>query len=209
LTNSPASQAAFSFHPTGKFLAYTEQHPNTGFDVMILPLDGDEARGWKAGPPTVFLATPGTELIPKFSPDGRWIAYQSNDSGHFEVFVRPFPGPGGKWQISTGEGTIPMWSVTRPELLYVRGDKIMAASYTATGDAFQADKPHEWAPTSVRPFAGANPFAGGNYQTIDLHPDGKRLAVMKRPEGAEQKRDKAVFVFNFFDELRRVAPIAK
>ena len=203
LTNSPSSQAPFSFHPSGKFLAYTEQRPNTGSDLMMLPLDGDEARGWTAGPPTVFLSTPAIEFLPMFSPDGRWIAYQSNDSGHNEVFVRPFPGPGGKWQISTGQGVIPMWSPTRPELLYAHGDKLMAASYTVAGDAFQADKPHEWAPTSVRPLTIAN------YLTVDVHPDGKRMAVMKRPDGAEQKRDKLVFVFNFFDELRRVAPISK
>jgi Tol biopolymer transport system component len=203
LTDSPSSQAPFSFHPSGKFLAYAEARPRTGQDLMILPLDGDETRGWKTGPPTVFLSTPAAEFYPIFSPDGRWIAYQSNESGRTEVFVRPFPGPGGKWQISTLGGTTPMWSQTRPELLYEQAGKVMAASYTVTADAFHADKPHEWAPTPVQP------FITGSYPTVDLHPDGKRLAMLKRPELAEAKRDKVVFVFNFFDELRRVAPAGK
>ena len=202
LTNSAGAQWPFSFHPSGKFLLYAEQFAKTGYDLMLLPIDGDEAHGWKAGTPVVFLSTPATEFSAMFSPDGRWIAYQSNESGGFEVFVRPFPGPGGKWQVSTGNGQIPMWSPTRPELLYVHGDKIMAASYTVAGDAFRADKPHEWGPASIRPF-------NGSFPTVDLHPDGRRLVVMKRPDVAEQKRDKVVFVFNFFDELRRVAPIRK
>ena len=202
LTNSPMTQAPFSFHPSGKFLAYAEQRSNSSQDLMILPIEGDETRGWKAGTPAVFLSTPAAEFVPMFSPDGRWIAYQSNESGRSEVFVRPFPGPGGKWQISTGDGAIPMWSPTRPELLYVHGDKIMAASYTVAGDAFRAGKPNEWTATSVR-------AVNGGYPVVDLHPDGRRLAVLKRPDLVEQKRDKVVFVFNFFDELRRVAPIGK
>ena len=70
-----------------------------------------------------------------FSPDGRWIAYQSYESGRNEVFVRPFPGPGGKWQISTTGGSQPAWSQKRHELFYVAvGNRIMVASYTVEGD---------------------------------------------------------------------------
>ena len=202
LTNSPSSQVPSSIHPSGRFLAYTELRPGTNNDLMILPLDGEEAAGWKTGPPSVFLSTPAVESRPVFSPDGRWIAYQSNDSGHYEVFVRPFPGPGGKWQVSSGEGEIPMWSRSRPEILYAQGNRIMAAGYTATADAFQPGKTREWAPTRVA-------TALGGQLMVDLHPDGSRLAVMKFSDGVQEKRDKVAFVFNFFDELRRVAPISK
>lgn len=63
--------------------------------------------GWKAGEPQAFMNSPYNELHAAFSPDGRWLAYQSDESGNFEVYVRPFPGPGGKWQIFRGRGLIP------------------------------------------------------------------------------------------------------
>src|SRR5262249_40092203 len=81
LTQSTNSQLAGSWHPSGKFLAFYEQNPQTGQDIMILPMEGDEASGWKPGKPTVFLNTPFAEFEPMFSPDGKWIAYHSNDSG--------------------------------------------------------------------------------------------------------------------------------
>ena len=73
---------------------------------------GDAAHGWTPGKPAAFLATPAVELYAMFSPDGRWIAYASNDTGAFDVHVRPFPGPGGPWRISTGGGSFPRWSST-------------------------------------------------------------------------------------------------
>ena len=85
-------------------------NPPTNFDIWILPMDGDEASGWKPGKPTVFLASPFIESEAAFSHDGRWLAYESNESGRFEVYVRPFPGPGGKWQVSTDGGEYPTWS---------------------------------------------------------------------------------------------------
>src|SRR5207249_3264593 len=82
---------------------------------------------------------------PTFSPDGRWIAYRSDESGRDETYVRPFPGPGGKWQISTGGGTNPTWSRTRHELFYGTPDqRIMVAPYTVEGDSFRAEKPRLW-----------------------------------------------------------------
>ena len=67
---------------------------------------GRRSRGWKLGKPTVFLNGPAEEREPMFSPDGRWLAYSSNESGRYEVYVRPFPGPGGRWQISTDGGAV-------------------------------------------------------------------------------------------------------
>src|SRR4029453_8678885 len=110
---------------SGKFLAFGEISPQTSGDLMILPMSGDEASGWKAGTPMVFLNGPFAEDQPMFSPDGRWLAYASTESGQYEVYVRPFPGPGGKWQISTNGGVYPTWSRTRHELLYRNGQQIM------------------------------------------------------------------------------------
>ena len=136
-----------------------------------------------------------------FSPDGRWIAYFSNDAGGgFDVYVRPFPGPGGKWRVSTEGGSYPQWSAASHELLFLNANvRVMFAPYTVVGDSFRADKPQVWTPTTVR---GARP---GN-KAYDLHPDGKRLAALAAQDQSEGVRDKVVFVSNFFDYLRKIAP---
>jgi serine/threonine-protein kinase len=136
-------------------------------------------------------------LEPMFSPDGRWIAYQSDESGRNEIFVRPFPGPGGKWQVSTDGGVWPTWSRTRHELFYRSGDgHVMASSYGTEGDSFKAEKPRIWSERTIR--------STSRQRGLDLHPDGERFAV---PEAEnEPPRDEVVFVFNLFDELRRIAP---
>src|SRR5262249_27986342 len=112
LTDSNNLQYAASWDPNGKFLAFAESK-ESGADLMILPVEGDETSGWKPGKPTVFLSGPFNKSSPMFSPDGRWLAYVSSESGQNEVYVRPFPGPGGKWQISTGGGSYPTWSRTK------------------------------------------------------------------------------------------------
>jgi serine/threonine-protein kinase len=152
----------------------------------------------------VFLDTPANEFQPTFSPDGKWLAYTSNESGQLEVYVRPFPGPGGKWQISTGGGRDPVWSRTRPELFYVRDQRIMVATYAADRDSLRADRPRQVSETllsDLRP--------GSTLRMLDLHPDGQRFALATRPETFAVKQDKVIFIFNFFDELRRIAPTTR
>jgi serine/threonine-protein kinase len=200
LTDSENSQQASSWDPSGKLLAFGEFNPETGWDIMILPMEGDEASGWKPGKPRVFLNGPFFESAPMFSPDGRWLAYYSDESGRREVYVQSFPGPGSKWPISAGGGTYPIWSRSRRELLYHAYDeRIMVVPYTVEGDAFRAEKPRPWSPALVRP--------RGPWRSFDLHRDEKRVAVLKGEEGsAEVKPDHVVFIENFFEELRRLAP---
>jgi Tol biopolymer transport system component len=99
--------------------------PASGDDVMILPVDGDEAGGWKPGQPTAFLNSVAREAGPSFSPDGKWLAYHSVthaadnrayavESGRAEVYVRPFPGPGASVIVSSAGGHTAAWSRTRP-----------------------------------------------------------------------------------------------
>jgi serine/threonine-protein kinase len=201
LTESKNPQWPTSWHPTGKFLAFTEIDPQTSNDVMILPLDADPTAGWRAGKPAAFVRSPAVDGFGAFSPDGRWLAYQSTEGGGAEVFVRPFPGPGGKWQISTGGGRYPVWSRNGKELFYQTDDgSIWVASYVAEGDSFRAEKPREWSPGRILPLATA-------IRAFDLHPDGLRLAVLRAPyEEAAARRNHVVLILNFFDELRRLAP---
>jgi serine/threonine-protein kinase len=119
------------------------------------------------------------------------------------VYVRPFPGPGSGWQISTAGGGYPIWSHNGRELFFRGPDlRIMVAAYTVTGDAFVAGKPRVWSEQRLLDL-GSPPVP-----TFDLAPDGKRFAVILYPDGtAEQKPvTQLTFLLNFFDELRRRVP---
>ncbi len=130
----------------------------------------DQGGRLKAGTPEQFLKTQFSDFSPVFSADGRWLAYQSNESGTNEIYVRGFPAPtsgqGSKWQISNRGGAFPVWSRSGRELLYQAGDQMMTASYTVNGDSFVAEKPRVW----VAKLGGALGF--------DLAPDGKRALVL-------------------------------
>ncbi len=162
-------------------------------------MEEDGAGGLKPGKPVPFLITPFTERTPAFSPEGRWVAFYSDESGRYEVYVRPFPGPGGKWQISTGGGRYPTWAPNGRELFYRTlevSTRIMVVSYQAEENSFHAGKPRLW---SEGQFTGR-----GSAQTFALHPDGRRFAVLKAAEDtAAQEVTHVNIVTNWFDEVRR------
>jgi serine/threonine protein kinase/Tol biopolymer transport system component len=194
LTQSDSIQISGSWTPDGKTFAFAQRNPGTGMDVMTLSVDGNEKTGWKPGQPKAFLNTPFFETDPEFSPDGRWIAYISNESGANEIYVRPFPGPGGKTQISTGGGSVPQWSRTGKELYYIAStrDKIMAVTYSAIGDSFRAEKPRVWSTGQIS--ERGSYFPG---------PDGKRIGVLKSPGAIDAAPiNKVEFIFNFTDQIR-------
>jgi Tol biopolymer transport system component/tRNA A-37 threonylcarbamoyl transferase component Bud32 len=121
--------------PDGRFILYNSLSPNTGTDLWVLPLSGDQK-------PTPFVQTEFTEYQGRFSPDGRWVAYASNLSGTYEVYVQSFPSSGGKWQISTGGGAQPQWRRDGKELFYLAPDrKLMAVEVNGAGATFVAGVP--------------------------------------------------------------------
>jgi serine/threonine-protein kinase len=139
--------------------------------------------------------------MPVFSPDGRWLAYVSNESGAFQVYVRAFPDTGGRWQISNAGGLHPMFSHDSRELFFRTIDnRIMVAAYTIKADSFVADKPRVWSETRLADL--------GLFKNFDLAPDGKRIVALMPTEGheAQQSQNHVIFLENFFDELRRRAP---
>jgi hypothetical protein len=156
LTQSTTTQFPGSFTPDGKRLVYDEVAGGT--QIWTVPLE-DEGGQLKAGKPELFLKSDFRAQRPSFSPDGRWLAYQSNESG--EVYVRAFPQPssgqGGNWQISNNGGTTPRWSRNGRELVYRSGDQIMAVSYTANGDTFVAEKTRVWITKARRDGVGSGP----------------------------------------------------
>jgi hypothetical protein len=193
----------YSFSPDGR-LAYRDSGPDTGADLWTLPLDLHDPDHPTPGKPEPFLRTQFNEQSPMFSPNGRWIAYQSDETGRFEVYERPFRGPAEKRQVSTSGGTRPVWSRDGRALFFEGLDnRIMVAACTLQADSFGSGKPRLWSETRIRDLGGIV-----NY---DLAPDGKRLAVIPVPEaGAEDKGSAHVtFLLNFFDEVARRVPAGK
>jgi Tol biopolymer transport system component len=145
------------------------------------------------------LQTPFSTIAPVFSPDGRWLAYYSHDPQKEGVWVMPFPGPGGKWLISSRSDE-PNWSRNGRELFFIEASRtIMVTGYTARGDVFVFGKPQVWSPHPLMDLAW------------DLAPDGKRVAVVTPVESKEAPTPdhEVTFLFNFFDELRRRVPVGK
>jgi serine/threonine-protein kinase len=199
LTDSPNGQAPGSWHPAGTFLAFQENRPASGQDIMILPVRHDPRGVWTTDAPRVFADSAFSEVEPMFSPDGRWLAYVANSSGIDEIYVRPFPGPGGTWQVSSGGGVTPTWSRRRNELIYrAPTNALMVVSYSVADGVFRPETPQVWSETRVPARPGQRSF--------DLHPDGERVAVAERETGSAANRDHVTLITNAFSRWRRFTP---
>ncbi len=188
-----------SISQDGRLLAFFSQGNAASYDIFTARIEGD-ATQLKLGKPESFLGTTFAELYPAFSPDGRWLAYQSNESGTNEIYVRPFPGPGGRRLISSGGGFAPRWTKDGRELFYVANDRrVMAVSYHASGETFTAAKPHVWSEVRLTLGIGAHEF--------DITPDGKHIvAVLPETEEKSKPDNHLTVLLNFTDELRRKVP---
>lgn len=187
---------SWSFSADGKRLAYFEVAGAP--QIWTVPVEEDGGK-LKAGKPEQFLKSQFVDVLPALSPDGHWLAYQSNPSGNGEVYVRAFPDNGSQWQISNSGGSKPEWSRASHELLYQSGDQIMAVTYTVKGATFVADPPRVW----LAKLGGTD---------WDLAPDGKRLVVLtsvQQQSAAPQQDHTVVFLQNFFDYLRQRVPLSK
>ncbi len=156
------------WHPDGMLIAYEKTDSVTASDVWILPLTGERT-------PTAFVKTRFNETAPRFSPDGRWIAYVSDEAGQPDVYVRPFPGPGEAHRISTGGGSNPRWRRDGKELFYVVGQRVMAVpvSTTASFDAGVAKVLFDRKPARIIDF--------------DVTADGQSFLINSEVSGPETK----------------------
>ena len=195
LTASKFLQTPRSFTPDGRWLAFDEFRPDSGWDIWTVPVD--TGASFQSRTPEPFLQTPFGEWFPAFSPDGRWLAYASNESGRYEVYVRPFKSEGNRVQISHGGGLMPSWSRNRQEMFYRTEDnRIMTTTYTANGDSFAPGRPHPWSEQRVADF--------GSTVSFDLAPDGRRFAaVVTEGTDLRDSRNDLTLLQNFFEEVRR------
>ena len=148
--------------------------------------------------PQPLIQTRFSEGAPVFSPDGHWLAYASAESGRYEIYVNAYPGPGGKYQISTEGGTEPVWNRNGREMFYRSGDRMMAVAIT-TQPVFSAGRPTMLFQGQYQP----NPTMNANY---DVSPDGQRFLMVKPTSAQETGPTQINVVLNWFEELKRRVP---
>jgi len=175
-----------SVSPNGQELAFSEDRQIRSIYIL----------SFKDRTPRLFDQSPSYESTPQFSPDGHWIAYISPESGRNEVYVRPYPGPGGKYQISTEGGGEPMWNPKGRELFYRERQKMMAIEYTATQAAFTASKPKVLFEGPYTPSPRSSP-------DYDVSPYGQRFLMLK---ASEQSPGQINVVLNWTADLKPKAP---
>lgn len=186
-----------SWSPDGKFISLRYLTTDRGFDILVVPSEGDHK-------PRAFVQTKFNETASRFSPDGHLMAYVSDESGRNEVYVQPFPGPGPKWQVSADGGNAPVWSRNGQQLFYVTAErKIMEVGVT-TQPNFK---------TGARRIVGDLPPTiigrpGRTNGLYDVSADGQQLLFVKPSEETPPVSELRV-ILNWSEELMRLAPIAK
>jgi len=182
----------------GRYVIFTADSGGASA-LMYLDLESDEG-------PQVFLPTGPAQAEAVFSPDGRWVAYQSGESGRNEVYVRPFPPAGGKWQVSDAGGGYPHWAADGRTLYYRTDEGIAAVSTDGAGGSFSAGRPRIAARGAFQGGTNGMPIGGINFAHYSVAPDG-RFVVFPDVERAQNDDDVVIRVMtNFYDELRRRAP---
>jgi dipeptidyl aminopeptidase/acylaminoacyl peptidase len=192
LLTTPQIKVPTDWSPDGRFLLFRSLDPNTVYDIWALPLEGDRKpplfgaslsapnsgeprRSPGVGGPFLVVRTNFDDRDAQFSPDGKWIAYQSNESGRHEIYVQRFPGPGGKWQMSSNGGAQVRWRPDGKELFYIAlDDRLMAIPlrFAPDGQAVEAGAP---VPLFVTRVGGA--VRGRYTHQYMVSPDGQRFLM--------------------------------
>jgi Tol biopolymer transport system component len=194
LTDSANVQVPASVSPDGRQLLFNEAGDATGLDVLTLSLNGTRAV-------TPLIKTRFHEGSGVVSPDGRWLAYQADDTGQFEIYVRPWPDvEAGQWQVSTGGGTRPLWGRDSRELFYLRTDGGLMRLAVEGGTKWTPS-----APTLL--LEGSFTIGGSPGRTFDISTDGRRFLMIKEGgTGKDAAPPQIVVVQNWFEELKRLVP---
>jgi Tol biopolymer transport system component len=188
LTTSPNSQRASGFSADGRLLFFHDQDPVTAQNLWALPMDGEK--------PVLLVGSSATERSGVLSPDGRWLAYDSDESGHYEVYVQAYPGLGDKKQVSTEGGGNPMWNPKGGEIFFTSEDRLMSVTFLTRG-SLQIGTPR---------LLFRSPMVigeGPGRREYDVAKDGERFLFVEEPTSPELH-----VVVNWFEELKRRAPVA-
>jgi len=169
LLKSDAPISPSSWSPDGRFLLYNRTDPKTGLDIWVLPTEGEKK-------PFVFLQTPFTDGVPRFSPDGKFVVYVSQDQGRPEVFVQTFPASGNRWQISNNGGRAPIWRGDGKEIFFVSADNNLMSVEVTTGNAFEVGIP--------KPLFDLIPLGGMSFGNVNFAPslDGQQFLITHQRE---------------------------
>jgi serine/threonine-protein kinase len=194
-----------SISPDGARLVFWENNCASGQDLLFTELQPPAGGKGRVAHP--LIRSPAIEMLAEISPDGRWLAYESNESGQQEIYVRPFPDVDrGRWQISTSGGTRPAWAASGRELFYIPLDGLLTAvPFRTTDSSFDAGTPAAVWKTAYYPgFTGL----GLDLRGYDVSRDGQRFLVLKETAAANQAAQVTmIVVLNWSDELKnRVTP---
>jgi serine/threonine protein kinase len=176
-----------SVSPDGDTLAFMRQNAQTSRDIYVLSLRGQSR-------PRPVVNTPAYDGGAQFSPDGHWMAYASDESGQMQVYIRPFPGPDRRWQVSTQGGTQPVWSRNGKEIFYRVGNKMMVVDVAAGVDV-TLSQPRQL-------FEQRYVFQNISLANYDVSPDGQRFVMVKDEAGSGRLN----VVLNWTEELKRLTP---
>ncbi len=190
LLTGPYDRLPTSWSPDGKVLLYTELNPDTGMDIGLLSTEDGNT-------PQPLLHESWSERNAVFSPNGNWIAYESNQEGRYEIYVASYPGLIAK-KVSTGGGGNPAWSGDGKELFYLRGDKMIAVSIE-TEPELRSTGPEVL-------FEGK--YSTDSRRNYDVSGDGQRFLMVKESEDNSAKTQ-LIVVLNWFEELKRLVPSGK
>lgn len=192
------SQSADSWSPDGRAIAYTAAAPGVSPSIMIARLDGDHQAA-------LFAKEKASAGSPKFSPDGRWLAYCSSESGKPQVYVQAYPGPGPKIQITSDGGTDPVWRRTGGELYYRNGDSMMGVA-VSTAPMFNASRPQElWKGHYSHGMSSSCGPPGATSSNYDVTADGRRFLMIKDDDQDRAVSKEIVVVLGWAGELSRRA----
>ncbi len=188
---NPMWGSAWSYD--GRYVFFTTTSPS--YDVGVMEIGKEE--------PTLLLNTPFAELDGAPSPDGRWVAYSSDESGRTEIYVRSFEPGGGRWQISDTGGGYARWSGTGKELFYRTDTGIMAVSIEAAGDSLRTGRPRELFSGAFRGGTGGTTVGGSTFADYEVSRDGQRFVMFPIAATTEESRAGLVtLVSPWFEELR-------
>jgi hypothetical protein len=180
--------------PDGKWLAFAQTFADTGEDVYVRPIDGSEA-------PRPFRASRAEESFPSFSPDGRWLAYQSDETGRLEIYVEAFPGPGERFQVSADGGVEPIWSRSSSEIFFLHREELFVVEARVRGDRLTIGTPRSLFRHNI---VSGNSVDG---RTYDVTADGQRILAVSIPRDELPRR--VEFVTDLVPQLHLLAPSTK